>query len=370
MHQHTQSNAQEKLLLFQCGQCEKAYKRPEHLQRHKAVHKPARDYRCPRCGTTFQRSDVLSRHAKTCFGGSTKRQNLVKRACDACVQSKRKCSAVPPCSSCRRRDVPCVFTAVNPYNPVRTEDDMTFGTDSIGTDLAHTSSIDTEADRGFEMVDDDLWSQFLSTALSEYSVEHLDADMRIPERPLEQGSLGFLESFTSNTGLLNSFDCLTHDERSTAYAAFLERSVLALPGTDLMLKSHEIVMSIKDVVQTKPRNSPIALTWSPSLEAVCVNFFSPRNIYLWLELYWAIWHPNVNYMHRPTFDVACCKAALLVAMSIMGALVSPEGSDRERARLWMNCVEEMVFQDDDVCCNAQRSSDSPASGRVQAMQAM
>lgn len=102
---------------------------------------------------------------------------------------------------------------------------------------------------------------------------------------------------------------------------------------------------------------------------MCVDFFSPQNIRLWLDLYWAIWHPNVNFMHRPTFEIERSKPCLLSAMCIVGALVSPNESDQASARLWMNSVEEVVFRDDDVCY-AQQNRSFPSSGRLQAMQAM
>jgi hypothetical protein len=34
---------------------------------------------------------------------------------------------------------------------------------------------------------------------------------------------------------------------------------------------------------------------------------------------------------------------------VAGACVSPDPVDNEDARMWFNCVEEMVFADDDFC---------------------
>lgn len=221
------------------------------------------------------------------------------------------------------------------------------------------------------MMDDDIWSQFFSTNLSDLIADDLDWTLLAADRGHEDGSLRFLESFTRNTGFLDSFDCLTVEERTLAYTAFTTKlAASVMPGDDLLIKSHAIVTLIKETVETKPRNNPVTLTWTPVLETLCMDFFSPYKIRLWLELYFAIWHPNVNYMHRPTFAPRSSKPSLIGAMCIIGALVSPIESDRDSARVWMNSVEEMVFRDDDVCYDGERSTSFPSAQRLQAVQAM
>jgi hypothetical protein len=221
------------------------------------------------------------------------------------------------------------------------------------------------------MLDDETWSLFLNTSLPDFNAEDFDWTLLTSGDQTEEHSLRFLESFTRNTGFLDSFDCLTTEERIAAYTTFTTRkSATLVVGDDLRLKSHEIVTLIKEAIDVKPRNNPVKLTWSQVLETVCMDFFSPQHIRLWLELYWAIWHPNVNYMHRPTFDARTSKASLLAAMCIIGALVSPSESDRQSARLWMDSVEEMVFRDDEVTYDGKRSREFPTLERLQAMQAM
>ncbi|TQS33389.1 hypothetical protein Golomagni_06270, partial [Golovinomyces magnicellulatus] len=104
-----------------------------------------------------------------------------------------------------------------------------------------------------------------------------------------------------------------------------------------------------EVTVSKARNSIIKLEWSTSLEQNCFEFFSPSNIRKSLNLYWTIWHPNVNIIHRPTFNSCKVKPELLAAMVIIGACVSPDETDKKRATEWFNCVEEVVFMDDDLC---------------------
>jgi hypothetical protein len=170
-------------------------------------------------------------------------------------------------------------------------------------------------------------------------------------------SLYFLDRFTSNTGLVASFECGDQDQREQV-ASMLELEALrtnisgepissglhlqmvpplmdnisdsstnsCLPITwlsdPLSLKTHEILLLIEEVVTIKPRNSAVTLEWSAALKNACLQFFSPSNLRRFLGMYWAIWHPNVNFVHRPTFDPLSVKPALLAAMALMGKLCS------------------------------------------------
>lgn len=51
---------------FQCGDCDKAFRRSEHLKRHvRSVHSNERPFPCMFCEKKFSRSDNLSQHLKT-----------------------------------------------------------------------------------------------------------------------------------------------------------------------------------------------------------------------------------------------------------------------------------------------------------------
>jgi hypothetical protein len=98
------------------------------------------------------------------------------------------------------------------------------------------------------------------------------------------------------------------------------------------------------------------------------------NLQKYLELYWAIWHPNVYFVHRPTFNPMLCKSILLASMALIGkcssflvrpsltipgACVSPDPADIEAAKTWFNCIEEMVFIDDDFCSDTLSTDTVP-----------
>ena len=203
-------------------------------------------------------------------------------------------------------------------------------------------------------------------------------------------SLRFLEAFTRGGGFIASFDCCTGMLRNSIYDKMssgvssdhgLGTAIPTLGASSLQSefekdslshKSLEIANLVEEVVRINPRNSAVSVPWDHGVHASCLHFFTPQRMRLYLELYWAIWHPNVNFMHRPSFDSASTKPVLLAAMVIIGACVAPRTSDSEEARVWFDCIEEIVFRDDDFCTldeddGAVRSF--PSNERIQALQA-
>jgi hypothetical protein len=86
----------------------------------------------------------------------------------------------------------------------------------------------------------------------------------------------------------------------------------------IVIKLQQVVLLVKSVVAAKPSNSIVTQTWSTALEQRCLHFFSPARFAKFVELYWSVWHPNVNILHRPTFDPTSAKTILLAAMALIG----------------------------------------------------
>jgi hypothetical protein len=182
----------------------------------------------------------------------------------------------------------------------------------------------------------------------------------------------FLDAFTSRTGFVSSFECGTLEQRLGVLYSIEEKEQLTdafwtidmdqcdNPDSNnsygvssqwlndpLALQTHQILLLIKEVVMIKPRNSCVTISWSQDIEQRCLQFFSPTSLRKYIELYWSIWSPNVNFLHRPSFHPASSKPILLASMAIIGACVSPNLEDNDNARMWFNCVEEAVFADED-----------------------
>ena len=364
-----------------CPACSKSYKRPEHLRRHQLSHSTDRPYKCALCRSTFQRSDVLKRHLQTCDSPAD----------DPVSSSEPRSKRLALC------------TSPLPYKPTLRFPDPRERTFQLLDSTDHLQDPYEISGPHFDHI-----AGWISSGLSnhEYHCQseswqdflNLNSGLQTPRMVAEDEaehalSLDFLANFTSRTGLVSSFDCGTLEQRQRVAANFLNTPDLqrifdssaatissessAKFGGDgttsdidledcaqtaehqwlsdpLSLKSHEIILQVKDFILHKSRNSCVTLSWSTTLQEACVRFFSPENIRRYMYFYWAIWHSNVNIVHKPSFNPSSSKPGLIAAMSLMGACVSPEPSDLGDAKLWFNCVEEMVFSDDDLF------DDSPA----------
>ncbi|KAL6364281.1 hypothetical protein LRP88_02200 [Fusarium phalaenopsidis] len=394
---------------YSCLICHKRYKRSGHLARHVTTHSIARPFPCSWCGSSYQRADVLRRHALTCLGrealtGKATVASRRRRACDSCVRQKKACTGGLPCSNCRRKSLECISSHL---------------TEQVGTMPGQAGcSLDLDNSPGGSQnmalpdadpmmppvappvlppfaLGDTLPFAYLGSSLSAsdlFAYDHannenwvnflnLAADTLPPDLPEPNDySFHFLDNFTSRTGLVESFDCGTEMERHQVVSVFLQalmKPTIGQPVTNpdpastsptalhtprlqdnMALKTYEILLRVKDIITKKPRNSSVTLQWSPGLEQRCLQFFSPNNIRKFLALYWEIWHPNVNFVHRPSFDPANAKPALVAAMILIGASVSPDVLDVEQAKQWYNCIEEMVFTDEDFCSDCRFTDDT------------
>ncbi|KAJ4033585.1 hypothetical protein NW760_004411 [Fusarium oxysporum] len=387
---------------FSCPRCSKTYKRREHLQRHAASHSSLRPHRCSFCGQSYQRADVLKRHALACqtkvrTGEVSATASSSRRACDLCVQQKKACSTGQPCEHCRRKSVQCIYSFSNgvvtesnllvgqdekQYDDETNLPTVVFGDDTLFDYLGNYTSV-SDMLQGSDNNQD--WLDFINLAAGHFQIIPTS-----PQTHLDNYTFHFLDNFTRRSGLVGSFDCGTFEQRVQVEASHrpgegqgcltteldelvhLNGSSRDLPRPQpldlhdpLIIQTHQILLDIKEVVTVKPRNSVVELEWSTVLEQTCIQFFSPHNLRKYLSLFWHIWHPNVNFVHRPTFDPVTSKSILVACMALIGASVSPSKTDNEQAKIWFNCVEEIVFTDDDFCNDPLNNQDTLLLNPVQ-----
>ncbi|KAF8215368.1 hypothetical protein K438DRAFT_1801129 [Mycena galopus ATCC 62051] len=90
-----------------CSLCPAKFTRTTHLNRHLRSHTNERLHRCTLCKSSeFTRSDLLTRHMRTC-GQRVNRSR--RKCCEACAESKIKCNLEYPCAKCVSRGRECVF---------------------------------------------------------------------------------------------------------------------------------------------------------------------------------------------------------------------------------------------------------------------
>ncbi|KIW21265.1 hypothetical protein PV08_01845 [Exophiala spinifera] len=387
-----------------CPVCAKSYKRPEHLRRHFFSHRPDRPHRCHQCESAFQRSDVLKRHLKTCERVSQPQ----RRRSSVCTVDERPNNAAvgefstatelvtPPLQPSLINNVGEGILSQQPLPPP-----------STWYPVADSASEFAFSD-GFSDVP---WADILSVDLGNSQPPAASQDVR-------KQRFQFLNDFTSHYGLAQSFGCGTLAQRShmlsgcwecqstgrdDAFGTFLQSSPSDLvPFNTLPYLEHDtwdgndcgvariasswisdpyaavtndITSLIRKVVVVKSRRSIVTHEWTPLLHHMSLRFFSPPQIRKYLSLYWGFWHPQVNFIHKPTFDVLASKSILVAAMTLIGACLSPDAEDRDNAKMWLNCVEELVFTDDDLLEDSDFSVEygskhfNSSRNRLQALQA-
>lgn len=340
-----------------CSICPRAFRRRAHLKRHVESHNSDRPYTCSLCDSAFKRADVLKRHIQTCDGNLTSTQSK-RRACDRCVRQKKACNLENPCRNCITKDSLCSYSlnahfgsecspsGRDRFPPLDNEWAVTANPrplEFVGPEATIASPSDPLG--SYEFNDFSTFNLFDGDITPWKEVFMLDEGTFIPSSSSIKSyrkCFEFLDLFTRSTGFIQSFDCGTYDQRKEvlqqAGASLKEgkpeaqnrNNITVLqhalgsplqpspPEDPLYWRTHQIILLVREVVTVKPRNSIVKMSWSSALEAMCFHFFSPSNLQKFMNLFWAIWHPNVNFIHRPTFDPLGCKTILLASMALIG----------------------------------------------------
>jgi hypothetical protein len=340
------------------------------------------------------------------FKAKTRGRKL--RACDRCSQLKRACTSTEPCSPCALRNQNCTYSRSQsdrvernhePAEQAASECNDATACDLSDSEVALGTTNHNENNSSLDITNNDVIS-LVADPCSELSTFTTDLDFwdaswslldehtlstSLCPRPTQLNislllQFPFLDNFTKATGFVTSFNCGTrqrrlsitmesatsksyshvscipsHDPDPVACWAEITRDALTLHNehetrdagvTALLSKTHEIVSKIRGVTLLKHRQSPVEMTWSISLEALCYEFFQPSALEKYLALFWSCWYPNWPTIHRPTFDATIRSPGLVAAMALMGAFLSPDSRDYAIAQIWMNAVEEIVFGDE------------------------
>ncbi|KAJ5219995.1 hypothetical protein N7468_009199 [Penicillium chermesinum] len=372
---------------FQCHLCAANFRRMQHLQRHLSSHETAQPFGCPFCQGLFTRRDTLNRHWKTCkarlASGSgipslaSKARGKKRKACDRCMRMKRACSGCQPCETCAVKNQDCHYTETYRSLP-KNQETQSFQLVPHNERNLDGNGMPFDRRAGF--------------SLSTVSLHLPDELFAGASHPKATHRFEFLVFVANGTGLADSFggraiaglgpmipgamalsrypaqfygfgdDSLRMPVSSGAHivptwSSSLDNVLLAQPPVQpeplhewathpLGYKAQEMVSRIKAAVLYKPRRSSITFEWSFMMETMCFQFFSPQNIARLLEEFWVSWYPHTPIIHKPTFHAAEASPSLLLSMVLVGASFSPCPSDRQSGKIWVDAIEELIFDDE------------------------
>ncbi|CAN9370243.1 unnamed protein product [Alternaria alternata] len=186
----------------------------------------------------------------------------------------------------------------------------------------------------------------------------------------------FLDNFTKATGFVSSFGCGTKQQRlsitldpiranpsenaspreekmlnTATHWVEIARNMLvqgsedtADPGVSLYV-THRIVDQIRETAIKQHHRGSAGIHWSTSVEALCYEFFNPKNLDKCLALFWSCWYPNWPTIHAPTFKMAEKSPSLIAVMALVGACLSAEDRVGASAQVWFDLVEDLVYSD-------------------------
>ncbi|KAH8817305.1 hypothetical protein F5884DRAFT_247560 [Xylogone sp. PMI_703] len=377
---------------FACPICHQAFGRVEHLQRHLNSHwTTTRPFVCTHCGKSYRRRDVLVRHRLTCTARPVRQRERsslpisrpprrsTRRACDRCVRQKRACSSSSPCNNCAAHNQPCTYPAHVLLNRDRITSNLQLlepTADDLGVQSQawqqeqHESNISLE-ETLLPLPWDHSWSD--EAAMNVFSFDNPVA-LWVDRDPTDR--FNFLMQFSSGNGLvetfidpgvmklesnhvycsqpdINSWNVILQPQPQVNCAdGQVDHQCTSMPRMEdslyddpLTMKTMEICSGIKRVLLSKTDNSTIVMEWTEITEGMARQFFCPANLRAFVDLYWKLWQPNWPCIHRPSFQYATTLPTLLASMALMGARLSSRSSDREKAHIWFDIIEEMVFSD-------------------------
>ncbi|KAM0435859.1 hypothetical protein ACHAPT_002750 [Fusarium lateritium] len=188
--------------MFQCGSCQKNYKRLDHLARHVRSHTQTKPYKCHVCPKAFTRPDLLKRHvaghgsqAGDSNGGSIGETRFmpgrVTKACKACASNHLRCSEEKPCRRCQEKGLECkwpgstdVDMAITPPDTCHQEDETMF----IQEDTPAMTSLSNPLSMGQAPTSSGMAGQASLDVLTPQTTQHLfqtlDPSLSVDTNPL------------------------------------------------------------------------------------------------------------------------------------------------------------------------------------------
>ncbi|KAI0101169.1 hypothetical protein F4814DRAFT_432445 [Daldinia grandis] len=361
---------------FKCNTCLTTFRRHEHLKRHvTTAHTADRSFACEFCTAKFKRGDALRRHYRSC---SLRVQRGVdmppaiqagrrKRACESCTTLKRACDLQMPCLECTERRKQCIYRRGSPVTEASAGSKVL--TSAAGPRPVNSEELGISAefiDLPFLGVDYELGGgmpyvgglTMLMPAI-EYPPERIQRPMR----------LQFLLNFTRTTGVNSSYNYRRPSmQPQSLVGVYSYRTVYISKGAGIC----RLLESATRGTGTGTGTGVAYLT-NTDLSQIALaanNLFSIEEMPKLLALFWERWYPHCPIVHRSSFNLAFAHPLLVMAMVLLGAVMSPFPQHREQGRLLLDSAENALFGSKVFCCEGYRNVDEVHnSGAVATFQA-
>ena len=382
-----------------CSICNKTFSRSDHLKRHQLRHSGLKPYCCAFCSQPFTRSDILKDHYQGCpqRGGRVipepARQGRRSHACSSCTVAKLGCDGNRPCQRCRIKDIECNFVRLQPSAPAIDLLDKPHGSfdDSHrldnselgnGTITKTTNGSNSLSDRGSikfllnsgtasfiecfrfpsswerknlndlresanDSADDPLSGSnppgsYGDDFVSDLQAENIDWSIFDDESFLRFFSSPFGEGDSPSHGL---FAALQDDVPPASLQQCLSASptafTLAEPASG---KSATIIRALRDTALTLHLSPEETAEISRHLNYLYTRERTER----FCDMYFEFWHPHCPIVHRPSFAMESTPTALLVPITLMGAMYSTVDREVSTAKLLLDLAELFAFSIDDL----------------------
>ena len=191
----------------------------------------------------------------------------------------------------------------------------------------------------------------------------------------ERESFEFLLNFTTCSGLNDTFNFRTSDERrqnSILGISFLpvhdlepassheshsvrkqssDKSTRTI-GISLMIEwiSHPLFPQAKQIWEAMRASKLAAQKFVQAAdvpsgpEELYMEIFSPPNLQSFLDLFWTRWYSNCPFLHKPSFDISKAPMEMVLALCLTGAFMSSDQSDLANARHCLDTAESIIFR--------------------------
>ncbi|KAL5340845.1 hypothetical protein BJX70DRAFT_96057 [Aspergillus crustosus] len=346
--------------MFQCSQCDKAYQRKAHLQRHELTHTGQATSACPFCRKAFLipymlRSvllilhlthllyrEVARRHSKKCAivhnqqPAPASRPGRKRSSCDHCFSRKRACDGNSPCSRCHSIGLDCTFDSqkvVSRASPadvslsLSSQPPPSTKNDSQFSFLRHFTDPCVEKDR--------LAISTTAESSIRRNLETLYSHLEDALIPLDSMS-SWLDGL-SGAGAFFQPPMITDDFISSDFFTS-GPSPTKLSGQldELML---EVIETSKSMEPKEPGN----LQPLPDA-AQLASLFTVSNIGIFISVFFHSLYWHLPVVHFPTFDPGNISNPLLLSVILAGATYSGTFNAATQLPAVLDVAEEYIFR--------------------------